>query len=348
MDSNAPHILLVDDEAFIRHALELYFETHGFRVSTAQDGDAALETFRAPEKLLDVVILDLLMPGTHGLDVLRELKSIDPLVEVIIATGCGSMNHAVEALRHGAFDFITKPILNFDEDLLKTVEKALAARTKKLAETKVPEVELRPVATPLPIPPPNPSSENGVGWGAVYRRMERLAREHGDREVDQSTADAVWNVLNEGLGADAALFIQQDDEEWQCLYSWGFSAPPTARDLWQTRPDADEPERDASERDGRVGVDGPRRDMVPRWDMKWSRVLHVPFCGAGGGHLVLLLFYRDESVLDLEESPLSLLAAVLSWVFRRPNGVTMPEIVRLSETTSASPGDGSSTTSPVS
>ena len=108
-----PHILLVDDEAFIRDALELYFESNGFEVSTAGDGSEALKIFSEQAGSIDLVLLDLVMPGMHGLEVLRELKKTDPSAQIIIATGCNSMDNAFEALRLGAIDYITKPILDF-------------------------------------------------------------------------------------------------------------------------------------------------------------------------------------------------------------------------------------------
>ena len=66
-------------------------------------------------------ILDIVMPGMNGIDVLREIKKSHPTIEVIMASGCGTLQTAVEAMRLGAYDYVSKPILNFDEDLLKVV-----------------------------------------------------------------------------------------------------------------------------------------------------------------------------------------------------------------------------------
>ena len=77
-----PHILLVDDEAFIRDALELYFESNGFEVSTACDGNSALKIFSEQANSIDLVLLDLVMPGMHGLDVLRNMKNM-PLLQIL-------------------------------------------------------------------------------------------------------------------------------------------------------------------------------------------------------------------------------------------------------------------------
>ena len=353
MEPTRPHILVVDDESFIREALELYFESHGFLVSAAEDGTAALEIFLAPPSPIDVVILDLLMPGTHGLDVLKKFKSLNAGVEVIIATGCGTMNHAVEALRYGAFDFITKPILNFEEDLLQTVHKALNARTSALSttvaarfregendttESKTGASEARGAPTPERRPEMRQARPSSRSWTRVYSQLNDLSAKHGHRPVDEKTLDDVWLLLHEGLGADAAVFLrEQGGFPTDCLQSWGFGTAPTARDIWASTAAATDPAPAAA-------ASHPDSVAVPRAEqLKWSRVLHIPFSTDGlppagsaesaapGGdspqRVVLLLFYRGDSELDLEDSPLPLLAAVLSWVFRYPNPVTAPHAV---------------------
>ncbi|MEM7234205.1 MAG: response regulator, partial [Planctomycetota bacterium] len=157
MNSDRPHLLIVDDEHFILNALRLYFESHDFDVSAASDGDQASEIFAQKHKAIDVAILDLVMPGTHGLELLRSFKEIAPDVQVIIATGCGSMGSAVEALRLGAFDFITKPILDFDTDLMRSVRNALEVR-------RSPEI---------PADPEPASSEDH--WFQVYETLNQFA-----------------------------------------------------------------------------------------------------------------------------------------------------------------------------
>ena len=141
-----PTILIVDDETVIRTAFQIYFETIGYRVFSAPGGDDALERFKEKPGGFDVVILDLVMPGRHGIDVLRRMKEIDSSVEVIIATGCGSMNTAIEAMRHGAFDYITKPVIDLDLDLLSVVRSALSHKRSREglgATATLPEIENR-------------------------------------------------------------------------------------------------------------------------------------------------------------------------------------------------------------
>ncbi|HEY5648590.1 MAG TPA: response regulator, partial [Nitrospiria bacterium] len=99
-------ILIADDEAGPREALNLILKPF-FGVYHAENGTEAVNLIRS--RHIDLVILDLNMPGLKGTDVLREIKKIKPRVEVIILTGQGSMKTAVEALRLGASDYILKP-----------------------------------------------------------------------------------------------------------------------------------------------------------------------------------------------------------------------------------------------
>ncbi|QJB54971.1 response regulator [Pseudodesulfovibrio sp. zrk46] len=101
-------ILLVDDEQGIRTVLSITLEENGHRVDTAADVDSALEIFR--EKRHPIVITDIKMPGKSGIDLLRLVKKESPETEVIMITGHGDMELAVQSLQNKAFDFISKPI----------------------------------------------------------------------------------------------------------------------------------------------------------------------------------------------------------------------------------------------
>ena len=76
-DATPPTILIVDDEDVIRNAFQLYFETMGYNVTTAENGEKAIDVFTGRRGEFDIVLLDLVMPGTHGLEVLRRIKRID-------------------------------------------------------------------------------------------------------------------------------------------------------------------------------------------------------------------------------------------------------------------------------
>jgi PAS domain S-box-containing protein len=132
---NRPKILIVDDELEILQLLKKFLEDEDFEVFCAQDGQSALDLFR--KKQIDVVVTDIRMPGMDGLELLRRIKRIDDLIEVIVLTGYASIEAAVNSMKSdGAFDFLTKPIENF-EDLLISVEKALSHRHLRTENVKL-------------------------------------------------------------------------------------------------------------------------------------------------------------------------------------------------------------------
>jgi len=103
-----PRLLLVDDEIpFTTNLLKL-LSRRGYDVSAVYDGDSALRIVQEHE--FDVVILDQNMPGKDGITVLRELKKKRPHLEVVILTGYGSIDSALDGFELGAYDYTTKPI----------------------------------------------------------------------------------------------------------------------------------------------------------------------------------------------------------------------------------------------
>lgn len=125
-------ILVVDDEESIRNLMKLTLELDGYQVSMAENGVAALEMFEKERP--DVVLLDIRMPGMDGIEVLSRMKALSPDAEVIIISGHGDLDMAVECLRKQASNFLTKPV---SEELLslaikRSLEKvALRKRLKK-------------------------------------------------------------------------------------------------------------------------------------------------------------------------------------------------------------------------
>jgi DNA-binding NtrC family response regulator len=101
-------LLLADDEEGIRKVLGIYLADSGFEVLTAENGLQALDIFRKEKP--PIVLTDLRMPGVDGLELLRTIKSERPDTEVIMITGHGDMDLAIESLKLEATDFVTKPI----------------------------------------------------------------------------------------------------------------------------------------------------------------------------------------------------------------------------------------------
>jgi two-component system response regulator RegA len=118
-----PSILVVDDDATFRDRLAKALTGRGFQVRTAADGNLALEQARAESP--EFAVVDLRMPGKGGLEVVRELKAIDPSTKVLVLTGFGSIATALEAVRLGATHYLQKPA---------DVESILAAFSRDAAE----------------------------------------------------------------------------------------------------------------------------------------------------------------------------------------------------------------------
>jgi DNA-binding NtrC family response regulator len=105
-------VLLVDDEKDFIEMLSLRLKEVGEKITVAYSGQEALDTLEKAD--IDVVILDIKMPGMDGIETLREIKKKFPLVEVIMLTGHGTTETAVEGMKLGAFDYLLKPA-DFDD-----------------------------------------------------------------------------------------------------------------------------------------------------------------------------------------------------------------------------------------
>jgi DNA-binding NtrC family response regulator len=119
-------ILIVDDEPDILKTLENALLLEDYQVSCASGGRAALEIFRKDS--FDLVITDMRMPDMDGIQVIEQVKAVNPDVEAIVLTGYAALDNAVAALRDkGAFDYLKKPLEDIDAFFL-TVKKALEKR----------------------------------------------------------------------------------------------------------------------------------------------------------------------------------------------------------------------------
>ena len=120
-------ILIVDDEVGPRESLRMILKSM-YEVHTAENGQEAINFIS--QKKVDLVTLDLRMPGLSGIEVLQEIKKLQPDIEVIIVTGYGTLTNAQEAIRYGAADFISKPF-NV-ADIIAIVSKAFERRSYNL------------------------------------------------------------------------------------------------------------------------------------------------------------------------------------------------------------------------
>ncbi len=117
-------ILVVDDEEAVRYMLSSLMSSEGYNVDTAVDGVTAINALQ--NKLYQVVLSDVRMPKVDGVEVLKFCKANYPSVEVIMLTGIGEVKVAVECMKLGAYDYITKP--STSDELLTTIERALERR----------------------------------------------------------------------------------------------------------------------------------------------------------------------------------------------------------------------------
>jgi DNA-binding NtrC family response regulator len=130
-------IMLVDDEERFLKTTKKLIEKKGYDVLTALNGEDALEKLKLQN--IHVVILDVKMPGMDGNQTLKAIKTLYPLVEVIMLTGHGTMDSAIDGLKSGAFDYLVKPA-DIDEILEKALEayekKCLALEKIRMAQSK--------------------------------------------------------------------------------------------------------------------------------------------------------------------------------------------------------------------
>ena len=155
-------LLIVDDETDFRESACRYFARMGFRVDEAEDGEEALNV--STNKKFDVVVLDIHMPGMSGIQVLEKLQKRDPAPKVIMLTGGGTIENAVESIKLGAYDFLTKPVKL--DHLARLVQRACEAHELEKENKQLKEVIRRQ----------SPSSEiigKSPAINEVFRLVER-------------------------------------------------------------------------------------------------------------------------------------------------------------------------------
>ncbi|MDX1566650.1 MAG: sigma-54 dependent transcriptional regulator, partial [Longimicrobiales bacterium] len=229
-------ILIVDDEESIRHVLEQLFEYEGHEVEGASDGPEALDAvsdFRP-----DVTFLDVKMPGMDGVEILGRIRADDPSAVVVMISGHGTIDTAVEATRKGAYDFLEKPL---DTDrLLVTLRNALEVkglsesvqRLKSEVESRHEIVgasfQIRQVVERLERVAPTDArvlifGENGTGKELAARAVHRLSDRSEEAFIEVNCAAIPSELIESelfghvkgsftGAVADRAGKFEQADE----------------------------------------------------------------------------------------------------------------------------------------
>jgi NADH-quinone oxidoreductase subunit E len=128
---DAPDVLVIDDDESMREGCRQTLEAEGYNAAVAHDGMQGLEMVRRTKP--KIVVLDLKMPGLSGAEVIEKLSELDPAIISIVITGYGTIDVAVDSIKKGAFDFLSKPFE--PEQLLDAVKRALKTIDGKRVET---------------------------------------------------------------------------------------------------------------------------------------------------------------------------------------------------------------------
>ncbi len=129
MNADEIRILIVDDEMIVRSSLKSWLEEDGYPIDTAASAEDALKMLQ--DHQYAILLLDIKMPGMDGIELLRRVKQVNPEVEVIMITAYATIESAVEAMKIGAFDYITKP---FEPDEVGLIIKKIITHRNLLAE----------------------------------------------------------------------------------------------------------------------------------------------------------------------------------------------------------------------
>ena len=148
-------ILVVDDEKSMREILEIFLKSEGYSVTVANNGEVAVEAIK--KDIFNLVITDMKMPKMGGLDLLKNVKEITPETLVVIITAFGTTESAVEAMKHGAYDYIQKP---FQMDVIRLVIKNALEKQKLQKDVTLLKKQLK-----------SPSLENIIGSSPAMKSL---------------------------------------------------------------------------------------------------------------------------------------------------------------------------------
>lgn len=209
MYSNKKKILIADDEVVILKVMCEELISAGYAVDTACDGEDACYKFS--KNIYDLVILDNKMPKKNGLDVLKHIKKQDPAVTVIMMTAFGTISHAVEAMKHGAYDYITKPFDN--DDFVEKVKRVikikdsmspkfysaneddeLVGQSKAIEEIRKKIAKIKDLDTTILL-----TGESGTGKGIIARDIHYLSHRKQSPFVHVNCAVLPENLIDSEL-----------------------------------------------------------------------------------------------------------------------------------------------------
>jgi len=162
--SKKPNVLFTDDEKTFRNVMTKELTRMGYNVTGCGSGAEALEKMQ--ERDFDVVILDMNMPMMNGIEAMKRVKEIEPTTEVIVLTGQGTIENAVQAIKLGAYDYLTKPCQL--TELCVLLQKALEKRQLNRENVHLKRLVKDVCGTPVMI-------GNGTAMNAVYKMIDKVA-----------------------------------------------------------------------------------------------------------------------------------------------------------------------------
>jgi DNA-binding response OmpR family regulator len=199
-------ILLVDDEVLVRKAVGDLLRLEGYQVVTAEDGEAGIRLSK--EQQFDLVVLDLKLPGIGGLEALEAIKKATPQSKVIILTGHGSVETAIEAIHYKVDDYVLKQPAT--EELLASVRKALV-EPPLLSSSPLPASSTPESAAGQPEAPKGSDETTGHRLRNEQVRREKLA------QLGEPAEHAEIYESAEGIRIDLSRRIIQQEEKVQKL-----------------------------------------------------------------------------------------------------------------------------------
>lgn len=194
-------ILIVDDDVFIRESLSELLEYYGYLPITCENCQEGMAVIERELNTIDIVISDLKLPDMDGLTFIQETNQFIPNVPKIIITGFGTVEEAIKALKIGAFDFITKPITNYDEFfniLQNALEKKVAFfRHKENLETAK---QIQQSLMPRKLP-----QSKDYRFGVIYKPLDDIGGDYWDYKVNPDGTITFFVADSFGQGIPAAF-----------------------------------------------------------------------------------------------------------------------------------------------
>jgi len=197
MEPYVPKILVVDDEKRIRESCHTVLTHEGYSVSCAESGLKGLE--RIEREYFDIILLDLMMPEMSGLDVLPEIKANHPDTVVIVITGYSTVEHSIEAMKAGAFDFIPKP---FSPKKLKVVVSKAIEHMRALKDIAEEKSRMRGLINRLSagVVATDVQKKVILANPAFRKMMQYHAKEFIGRPIESLSNNAkLLNMINDAL-----------------------------------------------------------------------------------------------------------------------------------------------------